>query len=108
MSDKQKYITPSELCDKHQALLIHQAKYLETDPWRALLIAAQIVLFQAATCHSNLKNRIGEDITKIGEVGCLACFNPAAFGELVEVAKAHDIKKIKELGDKWVNEAEAL
>lgn len=97
-----------ELCTKHLSLLVHQAKYKESDPWRVLILVSQIALFQAATADKKTHNKIGDDITKISELGCLACYKPDAFGEVVEVAKLHDIKKIKELGESYIGKYQAV
>lgn len=92
------------MCDKHQSLLVHQAGYRESDPWRVVIIAAQIALFQAATADPQTHARVGGDLTKLADLGCLACYKPDAFGEVVEVAKSHDIGQIKALGERWVKE----
>lgn len=94
-------INIQSLCQKHESLLVHGAKYLQKDPWRVLLIAAQIALFQAAAADERTHKKIGDDVSKIGTLGCLACYKPDAFGEIVETAKSHDIKKVKALGERW-------
>lgn len=38
-----------DMCKTHQTLLVRQCGYGPEDPWRALLIATQIALFQGAT-----------------------------------------------------------
>lgn len=101
MADKPQIMMPS-MCDKHQYLLVKQAGYKESDPWRALIIASGIALFQAATADPKTHKKIGGDITKLPSLGCLACYKPDAFGQIVEVAKSDDIKGIKELGENWV------
>ncbi len=95
-------IRPAQMCDKHQSLLVRQAKYSPTDAWQAMIIVSQIALFQAATADKRTHERIGDDIQKIAGLGCLACYKPDAFGEVVEAAKTHDLGKIKALGEKWV------
>lgn len=92
-----------ELCKTHQVLLVHQAGYKETDPWRALIIATQIALFQGATADPSTHERIGGLIERLPELGCLACYKPDKFGEIVEAAKSHDIGEIKKLGESWLN-----
>lgn len=93
------------MCQTHQYLLVHQAGFTETDPWRALIIMAQIALFQAATTDPQLHERTGGDITRVGEIGCLACFKPDAFGEVVEAAKSPDRGAIKRLGESYLERA---
>jgi len=107
MTEPNKQITMPNMCDRHQQLLVHQARFKETDTWRALIIVTQIALMQAATCDSKTHDRIGDDITKISELGCLACYKPDAFGEIVEQAKTHDLEKIMALGERWLSEAAA-
>jgi hypothetical protein len=102
MSDKQPMIIPAEMCKKHRQLLVHQAGYSPKDPWQSLIIVSQIALFQAAAADERTHEIIGDDITRIGELGCLACYKPDAFGELVEIAKSHDLGRLKELGEKWI------
>lgn len=92
----------ADMCGTHQSLLVRQANYSPTDTWRALIIAAQIALFQAATCDPRIQRELAGDITKIGGLGCLACQKPDAFGEIVEAAKTHDLKVIKALGERWI------
>lgn len=98
-------IEVAQMCPTHQWLLVKQAGYSEDDVWRALIIVSQIALFQAATCDPRTRDRISGDITKIGDIGCLACYKPDAFGEIVEIAKSHDLADIKALGERWIKEA---
>lgn len=100
--EKQPLITLPTMCNKHQQLLVSQAKYSKTDAWQALIVVSQLALFQAATADEKTHKKIGDDITKISEFGCLACYKPDAFGSIVEVAKSHDLGKIKSLGESWV------
>jgi hypothetical protein len=104
--DKPTVVVP-DMCQKHQSLMIHQTGFKEADPWRALVIVSQIALFQAATCDNEVHKKIDGDITRIGELGCLACYKPDAFGEIIHVAsitKTHALKYIKALGERWVKE----
>lgn len=91
-----------ELCDKHMSLLVHGAGYKPHETWRALVAVANVALFQAATVFKRTHELIGDDITQIGKIGCLACYRPDKFGELVEVAKSKDLGEIKALGEKWI------
>lgn len=95
-------IQPAQMCDKHQSLLVRQAGYSQKDPWQALIIVSQLVLFQGATCDDRLFEKIGDDITRIAEIGCLACFKPDSFKEVVQAAKSHKLEDIKALGEKWL------
>ena len=95
------------MCYKHQWLLVHQAGYSEQDPWQSLIAVAQLALFQAVISDSKAQKLTGGEVEKISEFGCLACFKPDAFGEIVEAAKTKDLKNIKDLGDKWVDMAES-
>lgn len=105
MSDQNFLVEPAQMCRKHQYLLCSQAGYGEKDPWRALVIMAQIALLQAATCDDRTYERIGDDIAKIGTLGCLACYKPDAFGEIVEAEKSGELGAIKTLGESWVERA---
>lgn len=100
-------ITLPDMCDKHQSLLVHQAGYTDNDPWRALIIVSQVALFQAATCDPKTHKRLENEITNINRLGCLACYKPDAFGEVVEAAKQHDLGAIKRLGERWLEEHKA-
>lgn len=91
-----------ELCDTHQYLLVHGCGYKPTDTWRALVVVAQVALFQAVTADDFLQDRMGGEISKVSTLGCLACRKPDAFGEIVEAGKSHDLGKIKTLGEKWL------
>jgi PRTRC genetic system protein C len=101
-------ITLPQMCQKHQHLLTRQAGYGPEDPWQALLIASQIALFQAATADERTYRRIGGEIAKLPSIGCLACYKPDAFGEVVEAAKTKDLGAIKRLGESWVSAAKDL
>lgn len=91
-----------DMCPLHRSLLMHQAGYSKEEPWRALIIMAQIALFQATTADPALHERIGDDITRLPKIGCLVCFKPDAFGEIVEAAKDKDPGAIRRLGESWV------
>lgn len=98
-------ITLPELCALHQRLLVHQAGYGPNDTWRALIIVTQIALFQGATADPSTHERIGGQIERLPELGCLACYKPDRFGEIVEAAKTHDLGQIKALGESWLKSA---
>lgn len=95
-----------EICQKHQWLLLQQTHYKPQETWRALVVVANIALFQAATCDPETHKRIGGDVHRISEIGCLACYKPDAFGEIVAAAvnagKKNDVGAIKALGERWV------
>ena len=94
-----------DICQKHQWLLVKQANYNEKDPWRALMIATNLVLFQAATCNPETFRKLKDNIHDIASLGCLACYQPDKFGEIVAaIGTSHDLGKIKALGEKWINE----
>ncbi len=95
-------LTVPDLCRTHQSLLVQQAGYAESDPWRALIVMTQIALFQAATADPSTYDRIGGRVERIPELGCLACYKPDAFGEIVEAAKSRDPGAIKRLGESWL------
>lgn len=103
MSDVNPQIAVPNMCQKHQRLLVEQVGVGPAGPWRSLIIMAQIALFQGATADPSMHDRIGGDITRITEIGCLACFKPDRFGEIVEVAK-HNPGDLKALGETWVKD----
>lgn len=98
-------VTMPDMCKEHQSLLVRKARYTPNDPWQSLIVASQVALFQAATCDSRTHDKTGGDITRISELGCLACYKPDAFDEIIAAAKSHDLGKIKTLGERWVHEA---
>ena len=97
------------MCQTHQALLVHQCGYGPQDPWRALLIATQIALFQGATTDPKVHAEIAGKIEGVSRLGCLACRKPDLFGTLIDTVQrtfpreAH-IGAIKQLGERWVTE----
>lgn len=91
-----------EMCQTHQSLLVHQALYAETDPWQALIVMANVALFQGASADPKIHAECQGDITHISKLGCLGCRKPDLFGEIVEAAKTHELGDIKTLGEKWV------
>ena len=105
MSKEQPKINIPELCKLHHKVLVRDAGYSESDSWRSLTIATQIALFQTVTSDKSIMKKLKGNIEKLPRIGCLACCKPDAFGKILEVAKTHDIGKIKELGEKWIQEA---
>jgi hypothetical protein len=102
VSDQSRVNIPN-MCQMHQSLLVHQASYGPDDPWRVLIVMAQVALFQAATADPYFHERTGGDIFRTSEIGCLACFKPDAFGEIVEAAKdKNNPGAIKRLGESWL------
>jgi hypothetical protein len=91
-----------EMCATHMRLLVLQANYKETDPWQALVLVSQVALFQMASCDPNIHARVGGDIYRFKELGCLACLKPDAFGEVVVAAMSRDLGNIKALGESYV------
>jgi hypothetical protein len=90
------------MCRTHQHLLVSQVGIPESGPWRALIIMAQLTLFQAATADPTFHQKLSGDLGRIAEIGCLACFKPDAFGEIVEAAMSSDKGAIKRLGESYV------
>lgn len=93
-----------QMCNTHQVLLTRQLGLKPVDPWRAFIIASQITLFQAATSDPKTHKKIGGDITKITKLGCLACYKPDAFGQIIVSGMKGGISEIKSLGEKWAEE----
>jgi hypothetical protein len=98
-------ITVPDMCQKHQRLLLDQIGIGPEGPWRAHIIVAQIALFQGTTAHAGTYERIGGDVTRIGELGCLACYRPDTFGAIVQAFQQGGIAAVKQLGERLVEEA---
>lgn len=99
-------ITVPDLCPTHLSLFVHGAGLSPTEPWRAFVVGAQIALFQAVTVDLRAHERMGGVITNLPQIGCLACYKPDRFGEIVEVARTKDLGAIKVLGESWISEAQ--
>lgn len=107
MSEEKTPIRVPDMCQKHQRLLLDQVGIGEAGPWRVYVIVAQITLFQGTTAHPDTYHRIGRDVQRIGELGCLACFRPDTFGEVVQALKDGGIPAAKALGDRLIAEGAA-
>ncbi len=110
MADRPKISVP-DMCRKHQRLLLDQIGIGPDGPWRVAIVVAQITLFQGATAHPSTPERLGGDVTRIGELGCLACDRPDVFGQVVEAWQqggadiSASIGAVKALGERLVAEA---
>lgn len=104
MTDRTK-ITVPDMCQKHQWLLVRQAGIGPEGPWRSAIIACQIALFQGTTAHPDTFAKIGDDVTRIAELGCLACYRPDTFGQVVAAWQAGGMGAVKALGERLVDEA---
>ena len=96
-------IEPAPLCQTHQYLLVHQLGIPPTGPWRAAIIMATIALFQATTAEPGVYEKLGGDISRIKELGCLGCYRPDVFGELVDAG----LDGMKTVGERYINKATA-
>lgn len=99
-----------DMCKTHQELLVRQCAYGPADPWRVLLIAAQIALFQGATADPKVQAETGGNVENLSVIGCLACRKPDLFGTLIDKVqrtfpRQAQIGAIKALGERWVAEA---
>lgn len=104
MSDPPKIVVP-DMCQTHQALLLQQLGIGPDGPWRSAVIVAQIALFEGTTAHPDTYERIGGDILRISELGCLACYRPDTFGQVVDAFTTGGIAAVKALGERLVTEA---
>ena len=104
MSDRPTIVVP-DMCQKHQWLLLQQVGIGPEGPWRSAVIAAQIVLFQGTTAHQDTFAKIGGDVLRIAELGCLACYRPDTFGQVVEAFRDGGIAATKALGERLVAES---
>lgn len=93
-----------QMCNKHQSLLVQQLGLTQADPWRAHIIVAQIVLFQATTAHPSTWEKVDGKVERIPELGCLACFRPDSFGEIIEAMRTGGISAAKALGERYAKE----
>lgn len=111
-SDARPQVALPDMCQKHQILLVRQCAYGPNDPWRTLLIATQIALFQGATADAKVRAETGGKVENLSGLGCLACRKPDLFGALIDKVQktyprgAH-IGAIKALGERWVADAAA-
>ena len=103
-TDPQPRIMVPDMCQKHQRLLLDQIGIGPDGPWRSHIIVAQIALFQGTTAHPDTYHRIGGDVGRIAELGCLACFRPDTFGEIVQAFQEGGIGAVKALGERLVAE----
>lgn len=104
MSDQTRITVPN-MCQMHQRLLLDQIGIGPDGPWRSHIIAAQIALFQGTTAHPDTYARIDSDVLRIAELGCLACYRPDTFGEIVQAFQQGGIAAVKALGERLVSEA---
>lgn len=93
-----------DMCALHQRLLLDQIGIGPEGPWRSHVIVAQVALFQGATAYPGTYDRIGGDVQRIGELGCLACYRPDTFGEVVQAFLAGGIAAVKRLGESLVQD----
>lgn len=91
-----------DMCRRHQSILVFQAGVGPDDPWQLLVTAAQIALFQSVTSDMETYEKLDGDMTRISELGCLACYKPEAFVAIVEVAPSQDPSSIMALGEHWM------
>ncbi len=99
---EQPRITVPQMCQLHQRLLVDQLEIGPDGPWRSHILVAQITLFQATTAHPSTYKQIDGDVQRIEELGCLACFRPDAFGEIIQAFQQGGIGAVKALGEKYV------
>lgn len=94
-----------QMCQKHQRLFLDQIGIGPDGPWRSAIISAQITLFQGTTAHPTTYEKIGGDITRISELGCLACERPDVFGAIVQAWQQGGMRACKLLGERYVSAA---
>lgn len=92
-----------DMCKKHQSLLIHQLNIPEIGPWRSTILIAQIVLFQGVLGQQATHDRIKGDVMRVSELGCLACWRPDIFGEIVNAFQTGEAGAVKALGEFYCN-----
>jgi hypothetical protein len=57
---------------------------------------------QAATSDDEIRDRVGGDVFRIAELGCLGCLRPDALAAIIKAGQSHDLGEIKTLGEEWV------
>lgn len=72
-------------------------------------MVATISLFQGITRFASTWERLGGDVTRISELGCLACYRPDVFGEIIYAGECGGdasavFDAIKALSDGWLKE----
>lgn len=102
LSEPQVMLAP--FCERHRFELVKRARYGQSDPWRVLIVMAQIAMFQGATATPSVHKRVSGDVEKIEELGCLACRLPHKWDHLLDAAK-DSLTKVKSLGESWVRAA---
>ena len=95
-----------DMCKLHQSLLIQQVGIPESGPWRVAIIAAQVTLFQGTTAKKSTWDRLGGDVGRIGELGCLACYSPDVFGQVVHAFQTGGFAAVKALGERICEEGQ--
>lgn len=100
------------MCNRHQTLLVRQCGYGPDDPWRSLLIATQIALFQGASTDPKVHAETQGKVENFSGLGCLACRKPDLFGQLIDKVqrtfpRETHLSAIKSLGEEWVRSAGA-
>lgn len=93
-----------DMCQLHQSLLIHQVGIPESGPWRAAIVVAQITLFQGTTAKQQAWDAIGGDVSRIAELGCLGCYSPDVFGQIVDAFQTGGFAAVKALGERICDE----
>jgi hypothetical protein len=83
----------------HQRLLLDQIGIGPNGPWRSAIIATQVTLFQGTVAHPTTYAKIGGDVHRIGELGCLACERPDVFGDIVQAWLDGGMGAVKTLGE---------
>lgn len=93
MSDKVQIVLPA-LCELDQSLIVHGARFKAEDPWQALLVTANLALFQAASAGQRVWSMVrrtedgladAADLSRVlAELGCLGCLLPKTREALTE------------------------
>lgn len=105
MDNKRPIMVP-ELCTHHRYRLVHSLKYAESDPWMALVVAANITMFQVMTADEGFQKESGGDIHHIEQLGCLACIKRKEFNQLIDELQSNlrgrHIGVIKAFGERFL------
>ena len=94
-------VLPS-LCEAHQALILHNLRMGPTEPWKAALVVANLMLFQITSAGDVMwqraKREDGETPTSadvslvLAEMGCLACFSHKNLERVLTIFRKHGLQ----------------
>lgn len=81
-----------DLCERHLSDLVRRRLRMhDHEPWRAAVVVAQLLLFTWTTGDRRFLARTEERTENfslvLAEIGCLACFDRAAYGRVCRLMR---------------------